>query len=173
MPVKSDYQAPEEKPLELLPPNYYHVRIEDIEGEVKDFKFKNPDGSPQPPTHQFVIRFVVASGPYKGRKVMTWVRDSLFPQTKSKAPTLPKLLKAITGENFTVADRARVDPDFINGLITKELRISTDNVENKQGQEQTRVITFAPVEKNIGSILAPASSEDAMNPNSNGEDPLS
>lgn len=143
MPVNSNYQAPEEKPLEILPPNYYDCKIEDIEGEVKDFGFKNKDGSDQGPTHQFIIKLEVVSGPFKGRKMMTWVRDSLFPQNKSKAPTLPKLLKAITGKNFTVANRAEVTPDFINSLIGQELRVATTVEEDKTGQERTRVQAFA------------------------------
>lgn len=151
MPVKPDYQAPEEKPLEVLPPDFYHCKIDDIESEVKDFGFKNPDGTPQPPTHQFIIKLVVVSGDMKGRKFITWVRDSLFPQTKTKAPTLPKLLKAITGKNFTVAQRSEVTADFMNSLIGSELRVSTVIEEDNKGQERSRVTGFAPVKGSAAS----------------------
>lgn len=145
MPINPNYKSPEEKPLELLPPNYYQAVIEDIEAEVKDFGFKNPDGSPQEPTHQLVVRLKVTDGEFAGRKLICWIKDSLFPQTKSKNPTLPKFLKAVTGKPYTVSNRAEVSPEFMNSLIGRGVRVSTDNVENKKGQEQTRVIAFAPL----------------------------
>lgn len=143
MPITADYKSPDEKVFEPLKPDYYTVKIMDIEGEVKPNKFKDDDGNPQPDVHQFkIVLETVDKEP--GRKLTVWVKDSLIISKKAKLPDvqLPVLLKAVTGREFGVGDRTQVTPDFLNSLIGSELRVATGLKKTADGKEFSSVLGF-------------------------------
>lgn len=143
MPIASGYQSPEEKVFEPLKPDYYTVKIVDIEGEVKPNKFKDDKGNPQPDVHQFKISLeTIDKEP--GRKLTAWVKDSLVTSKKAKRPDaiLPVLLHAVTGKTFGPQDRAVVTPDFLNSLIGSELRVATGLNKTADGSVFASVLGF-------------------------------
>lgn len=140
MPITPDYQSPIETPREALKPDYYTVKIVDIEGEVKPSPFKDDQGNPMPDVHQFKIKLETLDKE-PGRQLMTWVKDSLFVSKKAKNPglSLPALLKATTGRAFT---REELTSDFLNSLIGLELRVATTLVDRPDGTQMAKVMTF-------------------------------
>jgi len=140
MPITSDYQSPVEAPREVLKPDYYTVKIVDIEGEVKPSPFKDAAGNAMPDVHQFKIKLeTIDKEP--GRQLLTWVKDSVFVSKKAKNPglSLPALLKALTGRAYT---REELTPDFLNTLIGLEMRVATTVVDRPDGTQMAKVMTF-------------------------------
>lgn len=140
MPITPDYQSPIEAPREALKPDYYTVKIVDIEGEVRPSNYKDAEGNPMPDVHQLKIKLeTIDKEP--GRMLMVWIKDSLFvgKKTKNPAVTLPALLKAVAGREFT---REELTPDFLNSLIGAELRVGTSISEKKDGSQFADVIAF-------------------------------
>lgn len=128
-----------------LPADVYEVDIEDIDEEIKPSPWKNEDGSDQPDIHQFKIIMNVQDDPFNGRKIISWVRASLRTGTKSKRPTLPQFLLAVTGESFGTEDRSKITADFLNSLIGGKLRVSTQIEKAKNSDNEYTVVTsFLP-----------------------------
>jgi len=144
MPIDSTAYTPPAEPIrQVLPENYYAVEITDVTTQVAENKYK-----PEEPRQQFVVDMKVLDGKFKDTEVRAWMDDSLLPQAKKKYPdaTLPKLLKAVTGKTFTVADRAQVTPDFINTLIGQKVRINAKPDMSPEGKERTQVVSFTQLE---------------------------
>lgn len=145
MPIDSSaYTVPNEPVRQVLPENYYVVEITDVTTQVVENKFK-----PEEPRQQLVVDLkVLDDGKYKDTEVRAWMDDSLLPQAKKKFPdaTLPKLLKAVTGKVFTVADRAQVTPEFFNTLIGQKVRINAKPYTTAEGKERTQVVSFTQLE---------------------------
>lgn len=114
--------------MQVLPANWYKAIIKDITYRVSELPAKYVKEGQDPTTRQFLVTFeTVAPDKYKGVRLMAWINDSLLPQAKVKGkPILPKLLFAVTGQNFTVQDRPKVTPDFMNTLIGAELRVNVE-----------------------------------------------
>lgn len=144
MPVPQGSSLPPEAPFVPLPADVYEVKIEDIEEEIKPSPFKKPDGTPEEDSHQFKLTLLIQDEPFVNRKITCWVRASLRDSTKSKYPTLPKLLLAVTGQQFGLDDRDKITGEFLNTLIGSKLRITTVNEAGKQdpSKEFPRVISF-------------------------------
>lgn len=129
MPIdKTSYAPPDEPVMQVLPANWYPAIIKDITYRVSELPAKYVKEGQDPITRQFIVTFeTIAPEKYKGVRLMCWINDSLLPQMKVKGkPTLPKLLLAVTGQNFAVPDRAKVTPDFMNTLIGTELRVNVE-----------------------------------------------
>lgn len=149
MPVQAGVTLPEEQQLPPLPNDVYCVQIADIEYEKKPSPFKNEDGSAQADTEQYKLKLAVTDvGQYLDRWVTCWVKASLRASTKSKRPTLPQFLFAVTGQNFGPDDRAKITADFMNSLIGSELRVTTVCEKSKDGSKEYAVVTsFLPIKK--------------------------
>lgn len=141
MPIPSGTKMPEEKVYESIEPDVYEAVIDDIEYEVKPSPFKNEDGSAQEDIHQYKVKFCIKEGKYNDRWVSAWLRCSLRKSTKSKRPTLPQFLKAVTGQDFGPEDHEKVDGDFMNSLIGSKVRITTTNEMSKDGSKEYTVIS--------------------------------
>lgn len=145
MPIDSSaYKAPKEPTRLLLEPNYYVVRLVDIQFQVKPSPFKDKDGNAKPDVQQFKLTLCL---PGKEEETFTaWVKDALFvgKNTKNPEATLPKLLSAITGQQWKSEDRAKITPDFLNSLIGSEFRVSTVIESTEQGSQFTKVTGFFP-----------------------------
>lgn len=145
MPIPAGSTLPEEPKMTPLPADVYEVDIEDIDEEIKPSPWKNEDGSDQPDIHQFKIIMNVQDDPFNGRKIISWVRASLRTGTKSKRPTLPQFLLAVTGESFGTEDRSKITADFLNSLIGGKLRVSTQIEKAKNSDNEYTVVTsFLP-----------------------------
>lgn len=149
MPLLSNSTLPEEKVYPIVKADVYEVTINDVEEEVKPSIFKNPDGSAQPDQHQYKFKLEIQDeGGFKGSWLSCWVNPSLRATTKSKRPTLPQLLLAITGKNFTPDNRAEVTGEFINSFIGAKLRVTTQVVKSEgTGKEYAVVVSFLPSKK--------------------------
>ena len=149
MPLPQDATLPEEKVYPVVKPDSYEVVIDDITEEIKPSMFKNPDGSPQADQHQYKIKFAIQDeGEYKDTWLSCWVNPSLRATTKSKRPTLPQLLLAITGKNFTPDNREEVTGAFLNSFIGAKLRVITQIEASKAtGKEYAVVVSFLPSKK--------------------------
>lgn len=140
MPVPTGSQLPEEPKFVPLPPDVYEVVIQDIEEEIKPSPFKNADGSNQEDSHQYKVTMVVQEDPFKDRKITAWVRASLRTGTKSKRPTLPQFLLAVTGQSFGQDDRDKVKGEFLNTLIGMRLRVATQVEKAKTSDNEFAVV---------------------------------
>lgn len=149
MPVPSTSRVGEDKSYPTIPPDVYTVEITDIVEEMKPSPWKNEDGSDQPDIHQYIVKLSITDeGPYLDRWLNAWLRVSLRASTKSKRPTLPQFLHAVTGQTFGPDDRDKVTGDFINTLIGMSVRVTTQNeVSKSTGTEFASVTTFLPVKK--------------------------
>jgi hypothetical protein len=144
MPVPQGSALPPEAPYVPLPADVYEVKIDDIEEEIKPSPFKKPDGTPEEDSHQYKLKLAIQDEPFVGKFITCWVRASLRPAGKSKYPTLPQLLLAVTGKEFGLDDREKVNGEFLNTLIGSQLRITTINEAGKQDPSKSfpRVTSF-------------------------------
>lgn len=149
MPLSPTSVLPEEKAFPIIKPECYEVVLDDVEEEIKPSMFKNPDGSPQEDQHQYKIKLVIQDeGEFKDSWLYCWVRPSLRATTKSKRPTLPQLLLAITGKNFGPENRTEVTGEFMNSFIGASLRVTTQTVKSENtGKEYAVVVSFLPSKK--------------------------
>lgn len=146
MPVPQGSALPPEAPYVPLPADVYEVKIDDIEEEIKPSPFKKADGTPEEDSHQYKLKLAIQDEPFVGKFITCWVRASLRSSTKSKYPTLPDLLLAVTNQTFGLDDREKITGEFLNTLIGSKLRISTKNEAGKQdpSKEFPRVMSFLP-----------------------------
>lgn len=142
------YAPPDEPVQQVLPANWYAAVIKDITYRVSDLPPQYVKEGQDPKSRQFIVQFeTIAPEKYKGVRLMCWMNDSLLPQTKVKGkPILPKLLLAATGQTFTVQDRAKLTPEFMNTLIGTELRVNvepevkTDTTWNKVTNVDAKIV---------------------------------
>uniref|UniRef100_A0A6H1ZGV2 DUF669 domain-containing protein n=1 Tax=viral metagenome TaxID=1070528 RepID=A0A6H1ZGV2_9ZZZZ len=143
MPLPKDAVLPEEVVYPVLPAGVYVVTIDDIELEIKPSKFKNKDGSPQPDQIQYKVKLITGDDQW----VTAWINPSLKVSTKSKRPSLSEFLKAVTGKQYTPEDNDKITGEFLNSLITKELRITTQVRKSETtGKEYATITSFLPLE---------------------------
>mgnify|MGYP007083422298 FL=1 len=148
MPVGSNYVMPKQHETAPLPPDTYTIEIKNIEFKIKTSPFKDENGNPQPDSRQYQIEFAVADeGECQGRTFRTWVNETLRVSTKAKNPTLVEFLKAVTGQDFTVADHEKVTGEFLDSLIGSMLRVNTKVHESTSGAKSTKVSAFLPLRK--------------------------
>lgn len=149
MPLLGTEVMQEEKVYPVIPADVYECVITDVESETKPSMFRNPDGSEQEPQTQFKFKLTITEpGAHFDRWLYSWVRPSLRATTKSKRPTLPQLLLAVTGKNFSEENREEVTGAFINSFIGAKLRVTTQVEASKAtGKEYAVVVSFLPSKK--------------------------
>lgn len=143
MPIDpGSYTPPKERVMQVLEENYYVVEITDVTTQETEDGFH-----PGEKRQQIVVDMkVLDEGKFKDAEVRAWMDDSLTAQTKKKYPnaTLPKLLLAVTGKQFTPAERPEVTPEFLNSLIGSKVRINAAPFMTSLGKERTQVTSFSP-----------------------------
>lgn len=144
MPVSSNYVPPEERSNEPLKPNYYLVKIKDIEDQTKENKFfKEGDPESAKMRRQFEVKLdVIDEKAPAGVMLRVWMNDSLFIGKNTKPTNLVNFLKAVTGKVFQKADKATLTTEFWNSMIGSEFRVST-GIEEKDSVEYTSITGFA------------------------------
>ena len=138
MPVKSvSVEAGNGKKFDPLPPDVYQVEILDIE-EREGTKYQSSEVETQ-----ISVKFVVIeAGPHYGRFI--WSSCSPKVTGGTKQSKLYQVIVAALNREFTRDELQKaheiVTPEFLNGLIGKQLRLTLSQKDKQDGSGRTNKI---------------------------------
>lgn len=133
MPVPTDFAAPEDVVMGAMTPGIYESEITDITYEEKESSFKDEKTGEPKVSKRFTVQFKVVEGPSTGSQFRAWLNANLRPPKEPTKPSLAKLLKVVTGEEWPTTRQAELTGTFMNTLIGAKLKVVTDVQKKKDG----------------------------------------
>lgn len=133
MPIAENFVPPEVQSFGPIPAGIYDVEIADVEYEEKESPFKNPKTGELKMSQRYIVTFKVLEGDQKDTTFRSFLNANLKPPKEATKPSFAKLLKAVTGEEWTLARSSEITPALLNSLIGSKLKVVTDVQQKKDG----------------------------------------
>jgi hypothetical protein len=165
--INSDIKVEKKESQEFspLPDNIYQVQLLDVTDEKRPtYDTRNePDDKKQYET-VFNFQFVLLAGkdkdgePARGRNLWANFIPSYLYESKKGKNRLYQITEALLGHTLTLEEEAKMDGEFINNLIGKQIRVGT--VTKTNGDKKfTNIDVYYPVEVELDGLSA----EEAIN----------
>jgi hypothetical protein len=160
--INSDIKVEKKESQEFtpLPENIYQVELLDVTDEKRptyDTR-NNPDSEKKYET-VFNFQFVLLAGkdkdgePARGRNLWANFIPSYLYESKKGKNKLYQITEALLGHNLTLEEEAKMDGEFINNLIGKQIRVGTANKANGD-KVFTNIDVYYPIEMEMPSLTA-------------------
>jgi hypothetical protein len=160
--LEENFQIKKEEKKEYppIPDGIYQVEFLDINLKDKKGKFAKPGDK------VFSCQFTLLDGDEDGKTLRgrnlwaNFVPTSLYFGKKGKNE-LYQVLEALTGQELSPEQEAKMDSNFITGLISKQCKVMVMNTEkDKDGNVYSNIVKYSPV-KTFINALTDKEKEDA------------